>query len=186
MPFFKSLPEDAGPGNVFSAYPEIYGPWADTSQALMNGPSPLTPGEREMIAAFVVGTAKCAYAYVAHCAAAYAWGIEDGLIDKLLADLDAAPVEAKFRPLLAYARKLTLTPTEVSQDDADAVFAAGWDEKALHDAIAVTARMNFMCRLVQGYGFTPMSSEKAGENAANRKKLGYRNLYPKFAETKKK
>jgi len=182
MPFFKSLPDDAGPGNVFSAYPEIYGPWADTSQALMNGPSPLTPGAREMIAAFVVGTAKCQYAYVAHCAAAYAWGIEDGLIDKLLADLETAPVEDRFRPLLAYTRKLTLTPTEVCQDDADAVFGAGWDEKALHDAIAVTARMNFMCRLVQGFGFTPMSADKAHENAENRKKLGYRNLYPKFAD----
>ena len=70
---------------------------------------------------------------------------------------------------------------KIGQDDADAVFAAGWDEKALHDAIAVTARMNFMCRLVQGYGFTPMSPEKARENAESRKKLGYRNLYPKFA-----
>ncbi len=74
-----------------------------------------------------------------------------------------------------------ITLAEVGQEDADAVFAAGWDEKALHDAIAVTARMNFMCRLVQGYGFTPMSSEKARANAESRKKLGYRNLYPKFA-----
>ncbi len=182
MPFFKSLPAEAGPGDVFQAYPEIYGPWADTSQALMNGPSPLTPGEREMIAAFVVGTANCRYAFVAHRAAAHAHGIAEGLIDKLLADFESAPVEDRFRPLLAYARKLTLAPTEVTQEDADAAFAAGWDEKALHDAIAVTARMNFMCRLVQGYGFTPMSPEAAETNARNRKKLGYRNLYPQFAE----
>ena len=181
MPFFRSLPEDAGPGNVFEAYPEIYLPWADTSQALMRGPSPLSPGEREMIAAFVVGTAKCRYAWVAHRAAAVAWGMDGGAIDKAVEDLEAAPVEDRFKPLLAYARKLTLAPTEVAQEDADAVFDAGWDEKALHDAIAVTARMNFMCRLVQGYGFTPMSSGKARANAESRKKLGYRNLYPKFA-----
>ncbi len=182
MPFFKSLSGDSGPGDVFKAYPEIYGPWADTSQALMNGPSPLSPGEREMIAAFVVGVAKCEYAYVAHTAAAYAWGIEEGLIDALLEDLENAPVDAKFKPLLAYARKLTLTPSEVTQADADAVFDAGWNEKAMHDAIAVTARMNFMCRLVQGHGFTPMSTERAAENARNRQKLGYRNLYPHFVE----
>ncbi len=182
MPYFKSLPDDAGPGDVFQAYPEIYGPWADTSQALMNGPSPLSPGERETIAAFVVGAANCQYALVAHRAAAEAHGIAEGLIDALLADLDTAPVDRKFRPLLAYARKLTLAPSEVSQADADAVFAAGWDEKALHDAIAVTARMNFMCRLVQGYGFTPMTPEKARENAEARKRLGYRNLYPKLAD----
>ncbi len=182
MPFFKSLAADSGPGDVFTAYPEIYEPWSRMSQALMNGPSPLSPGEREMIAAFVVGIAECDYAYAAHTAAATAWGIADGLIDRLLEDFDAAPVEDRFRPLLAYVRKLTLSPTAVSQADADAVFAAGWDEKALHDAIAVCARMNFMCRLVQGYGFVPMDAGRARDNAESRVRLGYLKLYPEFAE----
>ncbi|MDE0815999.1 MAG: carboxymuconolactone decarboxylase family protein [Alphaproteobacteria bacterium] len=180
MAFFRSLSDTSGPADVFTKYPEIYGPWADTGQALMNGPSPLTPGEREMIAAYVVGVAKCDYAYVAHCAAAYAWGIEEGLIDKLLNNLDAAPVENRFKPLLSYAAKLTSTPENINQADADAVFDAGWDEQGLHDTIAVTARMNFMCRLVQGHGFIPMSPEKARENAAKRVEKGYRNLYPEF------
>jgi uncharacterized peroxidase-related enzyme len=183
MAFFKSLSDTSGPADVFTKYPEIYGPWADTGQALMNGPSPLTPGEREMIAAYVVGVAKCDYAYVAHSAAAYAWGIEEGLIDKLLDNLDAAPVEDRFKPLLRYAAKLTSTPENMTQNDADAVFDAGWDEQGLHDAIAVTARMNFMCRLVQGHGFIPMSPEKAKENASKRVEKGYRNLYPEFVKT---
>ena len=182
MPFFKSLGPDSGPGDVFAAYPEIYEPWSRMSQALMNGPSPLSPGEREMIAAYVVGVAGCDYAYAAHTAAAAAWGIEDGLIDRLLEDFDAAPVEDRFRPLLAYVRKLTLSPTAVSQADADAVFAAGWDEKALHDAIAVCARMSFMCRLVQGHGFAPMDAGRARDNAESRVRLGYLKLYPEFAE----
>lgn len=181
MPFFKSLPDDAGPGNVFSAYREIYGHWAEMSQALMNGPSPLSPGEREMIAAFVVGLAECRYAYAAHSVVAYEWGIEEGLIEKLLADLDGAPVADKFKPLLAFVRKLTLTPNRMTQQDADAVFAAGWDEKALHDAIAVTARMCFMNRLVEGYGFTPMNPERARDSARKRVELGYVNLYPALA-----
>lgn len=182
MPFFKSLPEDAGPANVFGTYTEIYGHWSKMGQVLMNGPSPFTPGEREMIASFVVGTAGCRFAYVAHSAAAYEWGIEEGLIDKLLEDLDSAPVEERFRPLLRFVRKLTLTPNKMTQADADAVFDAGWDERALHDAIAVTARMSFMNRLVEGFGFTPMSPERARENAKKRVSLGYVNLYPEFAE----
>ena len=28
MPFFKSLPDDAGPANVFTKYPEIYRLWS--------------------------------------------------------------------------------------------------------------------------------------------------------------
>ena len=46
MPFFKSLPDDAGPPNVFMKHPDIYRPWSEMSQAMMNGPSPLSPGER--------------------------------------------------------------------------------------------------------------------------------------------
>ncbi|PPR19848.1 MAG: hypothetical protein CFH40_02179, partial [Alphaproteobacteria bacterium MarineAlpha10_Bin3] len=26
MPFFKSMPDDAGPANVFTALPDIFGP----------------------------------------------------------------------------------------------------------------------------------------------------------------
>jgi len=48
--------------------------------------------------------------------------------------------------------KLTQHPSSVSKADADAVLAAGWDETALHHAVAVTALFNFMKRLVEGAG----------------------------------
>ncbi|MCC6531148.1 MAG: peroxidase [Burkholderiales bacterium] len=180
MPFFKSLPGDAGPPNVFTQYPEIYGPWSETSQALMNGPSPLSQAERELILAYAAGVAGCKFVYGAHSEVAYAWGIERGVLDRLLQDLGSAPVEARLKPLLAFVRKLMLTPGEMAQADADAVFEAGWDEKALHDAIAVTARAAFMQRLVEGHGFTPFSREVAIKHAKKRVELGYVNLYPAF------
>ncbi len=178
MPFFKSHAPNAGPGDVFSAYPEIYRHWAEMGQALINGPSPLTPAEREMIQAFVAGLIDCKYAHVAHTAAAVARGIDEGVVEKLLADVGTAPISAKLKPLMAFVRKLTLTPTAVAQPDADAVFAAGWDERALHDATAVTARMTFMSRIIHGHGFTPMSPERAKANAEHRAKVGYVSLYP--------
>ncbi len=70
----------------------------------------------------------------------------------------------------------------MTQEDADAVFAAGWDEQALHDAIVVTARAGFMQRLVEGHGFIPITKEVAKKHAAKRIELGYVNLYPKFAK----
>lgn len=182
MPFFKSLPENAGPPTVFTTYPELYGLWSEMSQVLMNGPSPLSPGERELILAFAAGTAGCAFVYTAHSEVAYAWGIEDGLIEQLIDDLDSAPIEPRLRPLLAFVRKLTLTPGEMTQADADAVFAAGWEEQALHDAIAVTARMCFMQRLAEGHGFLPWTKEVARKHASKRVKLGYVNLYPELAK----
>ncbi len=185
MPFFKSMPDNAAPPTVFKAYPEIYRPWSEMSQALMNGPSPLSEGERELIFAYAAGVAECAFVHVAHAEVALAWGIEEGLIEALLSDFDSAPVEPRLRPLLAFVRKLTLTPAEMTQADADSVFAAGWDEKALHDAIAITARMSFMQRLAEGHGFVPISKEVAKKHARKRVELGYVNLYPAFAKEQK-
>ena len=182
MPFFKSLPENAGPPNVFAAYPELYGPWSEMSQILMNGTSPLSPAERELILAFAAGTAGCTFVYVAHSQVAYAWGIEEGLMDRLLENLDSAPIDQRLKPLLAYLRKLILTPSDLTQADADAVFSAGWDEKALHDAIAIAARASFMQRLVEGFGFKPLPKEVARKHAERRVKLGYVNVYRPFTK----
>ncbi len=180
MSFFKSLPADAGPPAVYTKYPEIYGPWSQMSQATMNGPSPLSQGERELIFAYAAGVAGCKFVYVAHAEVAYAWGIENGVIDRLLEDPDTAAMETRLKPLLAFVRKLTLTPGEMSQADADAVFEAGWNEQALHDAIAVTARAVFMQRLVEGHGFTPLPRDVAVKHAKRRVEHGYVNLYPAF------
>jgi uncharacterized peroxidase-related enzyme len=154
------------------------------SQALMNGPSPLSQGERELFLAYAAGVAGCKFVYVAHSEAAYAWGIENGVIDQLLEDPDTAPIDARLKPLLAYVRKLMLTPGEMCQADADAVFAAGWNEQALHDAIAVTARAAFMQRLVEGHGFTSMARDVAAKQARRRVELGYVNLYPAFQDAR--
>lgn len=181
MPFLKSHTDKSGPGDVFNAYPDIYRHWAEMGQQLINGPSPLTPGEREMIQGFVAGLLNCQFAYVAHSAAAVARGIEPGTVEKLVADVDSAPVSAKLKPLLAMVKKLVLQPTQVSQSDADAVFAAGWDEQAYHSAVAVTARMTFMSKIIHGHGFIPMSPERAKANAEHRAKAGYVGLYPKLS-----
>ena len=178
MPFFKSIPDDAGPANVFTAQPDIFDPWSAMSQVLMNGPSPLTPGEREMIAAYVVGVAGCEFAYVAHCEAAYAWGI--GTSDRLLESLDAAA--PKFRPLFAFVKK---TDPESGRDGSGrrrCGVRRRLEREALGDAIAVTARMCFMQRLVEGHGFTQMPRDKARQNARKRVDLGYVDLYPEFSD----
>jgi uncharacterized peroxidase-related enzyme len=180
MPFFPSLPAEAGPPAVFKKYPELYLPWSQMSQAMMNGPSPLSQGERELILAYAAAVSGCHFVYVAHSEVAYAWGIPNGLIERLLEDPDHAELEPRLKPLLAFVRKLSATPGAMTQADADAVFAAGWDEHALHDAIAITGRAAFMQRLVQGHAFTPMSRQHAVKRAQERKEHGYVNLYSAF------
>lgn len=180
MSFFKSLPDGAGPRTIFTAYPEIYKAWSEVSQAIMNGPSDLTPGERELILTYVVGAAGCEFIFVAHKEVAREWGIPEGLVERLVEDFDSADVEPRMKTLLGFVGKLMVTPTEVTQEDADAVFARGWSEKAVHDAIAVTARASFMQKLVHGYGFVPLDKDEAIKRAKGRVEKGYVGIFPEF------
>lgn len=180
MPFFKSLPDNAGPPNIFALYPDIYGPWSTMSQALMNGPSPLSQGKREFILAYAAGVAGCEFVAVAHVEVAYAWGIARGTVEAAITDLASAGIEPRLKALLTFIQKLMLTPQAMTQADADAVFTAGWPEQALHDAIAVAARAAFMQRLVAGHGLTPLSRDVAAGHAAKRVERGYVNLYRAF------
>ncbi|CAN7142226.1 MULTISPECIES: carboxymuconolactone decarboxylase family protein [unclassified Variovorax] len=181
MTFLASLSADAGPPSIYTQYPEIYKPWSTMSEALMNGPSPLSQGERELILAYACAVAGCELVHIAHSEVAYAWGIPQGVVEQLLEDPEKAAVDARLKVLLGYVRKLMTDPNAIGQADVDAVLEAGWSEHALHDAVAVTARGAFMHRLIAAYGFKAMSREAAAKKAQKRKALGYVNLYPGFA-----
>ncbi|MEE8332809.1 MAG: peroxidase, partial [Alphaproteobacteria bacterium] len=49
----------------------------------------------------------------------------------------------------------------ISKSDADAVFAAGWDEQSLHEAICVCARFSMMNRLTLGHGLVVDEERRA-------------------------
>jgi alkylhydroperoxidase family enzyme len=89
-----------------------------------------------------------------HGATAQAFGIPGETLTALLADVGSAPVAEQLKPLLRYVGKLTSSPSKITPADAEAVLAAGWDERALHDAVAVCALFNMMNRLVDGLGIT--------------------------------
>ncbi len=116
MPFFKSLPENAGPPAVFFKYPKIYGPWSSMSQEMMNGLSPLSQGEREMILAFAAGAAGCKFVFGAHSEVAYAWGIKKGVLDELMENVATSSVDEKLKPLLAYVRKLVAADRKLTSN----------------------------------------------------------------------
>lgn len=177
MPFLPSLPADAGPPSIFAKYPDIYTHWSALSQALMNGPSPLTNGERELLLSYAAGVAGCTFVQQAHAEVAYAWGEERGLVERLLADPSAPGVEDRFRSLLELSAKLTVDPPSVDETDIRRVLDAGWDEHAVHDVVAIAARAAFMARLVHGMGFVPLPAEVAKEHAERRVALGYVKLY---------
>jgi AhpD family alkylhydroperoxidase len=83
MPFFASMPEGATTKDVFRAYPEIYSYLVRASEAILRGPSPLSPGQRELIGAYVSALNACQYCYGGHRAAAELFGVDSELITRL-------------------------------------------------------------------------------------------------------
>jgi uncharacterized peroxidase-related enzyme len=152
MPYLRSLRAGASLVDVFKAFPQTSAPLIEFHEALLRAPSPFTAAERELIAAYVSGLNRCDYCHGVHTAAAELMGVQAGLVPQLVRDGELAYVEPKLRPVLALARKLTLSPASVSKGDADALSAAGWDDAAVYYAVAVTALFNLMNRLVEGLG----------------------------------
>ena len=152
MTHLRSLRAGASLVDVFKAFPSTSTPLIEFHEVLLRGPSPFTATERELIAAYVSGLNRCEFCHGVHTATAERMGVEAGLLPRIVRDGELTGVAPKLRPVLALARKLTLSPDSVTKADADALSAAGWDDAALYYAVAVTALFNFMNRLVEGLG----------------------------------
>lgn len=152
MPLLKNLPDKPAVFDIFAAFPDVYTPFADFCQRVFRGPGPLPVADRELIFAYVSDLNACQYCHGGHAETAAVLGVEREVFAGLRQGIDAAPVAAKLKPLLRYAKKLTETPTRMVEADAEAVYEAGWDAAALHQAIAACCLANFMNRLVEGTG----------------------------------
>jgi uncharacterized peroxidase-related enzyme len=164
MPRIRTLPDSPTLLDLRAKYADLLDLLRPYGHRLMRGPSPLTPGQRELIAAYTSATNACRYCHGVHKLVAEGFGIAPEVLDKLWTDIGTAPVEERMKPLLAYARKLTEAPSRVTDRDAEAVYAAGWNEEALVHTIAVCAYFNQMNRLVEGSGIVG-SPESYAANA---------------------
>ncbi len=151
MAIFPTLGDDATVPDILKMSPEAGAALTEASEAIMRGPSALTPGERELIAAYVSGINDCQYCHGVHSETAKAFGIPGDAVDSMFDDLDNAGFDAKMLPILRLAGKLTDAPSSVTEADSQAVFDAGWDEQALHDAIMVVCCFNFYNRMLEGH-----------------------------------
>jgi len=170
MPFLPSLPEKANLSDVFKAFPRGFKPLMEFHDEALRGPSPLTIGERELIAAYVSGLNKCQFCYNAHTTYAIFYGLDEGVFEPLMADIATAPVDEKIKPILAFARKTTLDQHTVSKADIDAILAAGWPEEAVNDAALVVSLFNYMNRIIHTMGVAPFDEDYAARKKAILKK----------------
>lgn len=67
-------------------------------------------------------------------------------------DWSRAPLAEADRALLRFAVKLTRTPGAMTAADVDALRAAGFDDRAVSDAVHIVAYFNFINRVADGLG----------------------------------
>ena len=162
MPFFPSLPEDSGVRKMWETFnPKAREGLAIFSRSFMRNEGRLTPADKEMIAAYVSQLNESDYCFAGHSRVAINLGVDEGVFEPLADDIDTAPVREELKPVLRFVKKLTLTPARVGRADVDTVFAAGWDEQSLHEAICVCARFSMMNRLTMGHGLVVDEERRA-------------------------
>lgn len=177
---FPSLPERPVLSDVFKRFPAGVGALLEYHDILLRGPSPLSIAQRETLAAYVSALNACQYCFGAHRTIAEVHGVDPDLLDKLIQEPRTSGVDGALLPLFSYVRKLTDEPSRVTEQDAAAVYAAGWDEQALFDAVAVCALFNFMNRIVEGCGVVTNDEVTAEQRSRYQSLKGDPESYRKF------
>lgn len=131
--------------------PETGKPLYELAQVLLRGESPLSEGERELIAAYVSYLNNCMFCMNSHAAAARClYGDEKNSVDDVLNDMRQSNVSDKLKTLLHIAGKVQVTGREVLPADIEAARRHGADDREIHDTVLIAATFSMFNRYVDG------------------------------------
>jgi uncharacterized peroxidase-related enzyme len=154
------LPDLPGMAGLMAQYPRTAGPLNDLGNALLRGPSPLSPAERETIAAYVSARNECTYCAEIHGAVArHLHRAADGpdsdggggnAVDEAIRGGENAAVGPKMQALLALADRVRVDGRSVTTADVERARAAGADDQTIHDTVLIAAAFSMFNRYVDG------------------------------------
>ena len=147
----------------------------ELAQVLLRGDSPLTPAERELIAAYVSNRNECMFCMSSHAAAARClYGEEKNIVDDVLADMRQSKVSNKMIALLNIAGKVQILGKEVLPEDIAAARLLGADDREIHDTVLIAAAFSMFNRYVDGLAsFTPTDAAVYEEMGKRMAEKGY-------------
>jgi uncharacterized peroxidase-related enzyme len=130
--------------------------------ALMFGESGLTRQERELIAVVVSSANACHYCVAHHGEALKCYWGDEGQIDELARDHASADLPPRTGSMLAYAAKLTRTPSEVREEDVRGLRGQGFSDREILHVNLITSYFNFVNRVALGLGVEFSPEEVSG------------------------
>src|SRR5918997_1582719 len=119
------LPPLPGIAGLLASHPQTAGPLNSLAEALLRGPSPLTPAQRETIAAHVSRGNECTFCAETHGAVARHLDGGDSTSDS----------DPLMRALLAIADRVRVDGRSVTHEDVRAARDAGADDRTIHDTV---------------------------------------------------
>jgi uncharacterized peroxidase-related enzyme len=151
MPHIALNSDEPGIRGLFRFRPETARPLNELVEVLLRGPSTLTPGERELIAAYVSTLNDCRYCSSSHSAYAAAQ-LPGGmaLVEQVCAESGEVPISAKLKALLRIASAVQKGGLKVTQQDVAAARAAGATDLEIHDCVLIAAAFCMFNRYVDG------------------------------------
>ncbi|HEY4194851.1 MAG TPA: peroxidase-related enzyme [Mucilaginibacter sp.] len=176
MAHIKLLNEEL-PGIVglLNYRPETAKPLLELAETLLRGPSSLTSGQREIIAASVSWWNNCHFCHTSHAAAAVAHlKCDVGLIDEIKAGLPNTQVSDKLRALLNIAHQVQRNGKEVTTGDVTNAREQGATDQEIHDTVLIAAAFCMYNRYVDGLGtWAPQPNEAYKEMGERMAYVGY-------------
>ncbi|MGK5550588.1 carboxymuconolactone decarboxylase family protein [Actinomadura kijaniata] len=167
MPHIRLDNDAPGILSLFAYRPETGRPLSELAEVLLRGPSTLTRGERELIAAYTSGLNECRFCNRSHAAFAAAQ-LDEGmpLVDQVCADPDSAPIPPKLKALLRIAAAVQRSGREVTDDDVAAARDAGATDLEIHDTVLIAAAFCMFNRYVDGLAALTPDDPEGYERAA--------------------
>jgi uncharacterized peroxidase-related enzyme len=148
-----ALPEELpGISAGFAFRPETAKPMRELAHVLLHEFSSLTPGERELIAAYVSSQNDCYFCHASHGAAAacHLGGTE--VVEQVKVDFQSASISPKLKALLAIADKVQRDGKLVTAEDVERARALGATDLEIHDTVLIAAAFCMYNRYVDGLG----------------------------------
>jgi uncharacterized peroxidase-related enzyme len=145
------LPEGVpGIGAGFAFRPETAKPMRELAHILLHQPGSLTPGERELIAAYVSSENDCYFCQTSHGAAAAAHLDDPAIVAQVKSHFQTAPISSKLKALLAIAGKVQRGGKNVLASDVAEARREGATDLEIHDTVLIAAAFCMYNRYVDG------------------------------------
>lgn len=155
--------------------PETGKPLYELAQVLLRGESPLTPAERELIAAYVSSRNQTVFCTMSHAAASRSlYGDDKMVVDEVLHNPGEAHISDKLKALLKIAGKVQILGSEVTESDVAEARKHGAGDRDIHDTVLIAAAFSMYNRYVDGLAsFTPTDPAAYDEMGERMAEKGY-------------